>query len=169
MKFRQRPVVIDATQFLGEHSMPELELSMLDSDTEWICQSCGRLASKHGNVSTPEGFMIACPNDWIITGVKGGHYPIKPDSFEAMYEKLGESATTDSTKGGMTFGYKISAYYKKLTVWYFYRSGELSHTEVFTPNKELTIHERELRLKAKIQKIKLAVVDTNANRPKVAD
>ena len=24
--------------------------------------------------------------DWIITGVKGEHYPCKPDIFEATYE-----------------------------------------------------------------------------------
>lgn len=87
MKYRKKPVVIEAIQFAGDGDNPALELSMLDSDTEWVCKACGHPASKHGNVKTLEGFHIACPGDWIITGVKGEHYPIKPDIFEATYEK----------------------------------------------------------------------------------
>jgi hypothetical protein len=31
--------------------------------------------------------MFVTPGDWIITGVKGEHYPCKPDIFEATYEE----------------------------------------------------------------------------------
>ncbi len=31
--------------------------------------------------------MFVTPGDWIITGVKGEHYPCKPDIFEATYER----------------------------------------------------------------------------------
>jgi hypothetical protein len=30
--------------------------------------------------------MLVTTGDWIITGVKGEHYPCKPDIFEATYE-----------------------------------------------------------------------------------
>ena len=39
--------------------------------------------NEHGWIDTLEGGHIVCPADWIITGVKGEHYPCKPDIFEA--------------------------------------------------------------------------------------
>lgn len=36
-------------------------------------------------VGTLEGRHIASPGDWIIRGVKGELYPVKPDIFEATY------------------------------------------------------------------------------------
>jgi hypothetical protein len=40
----------------------------------------------HGWIDTLEGGHNVCPGDWIITGVKGEHYPCKPDIFAATYE-----------------------------------------------------------------------------------
>ena len=34
--------------------------------------------------------MLVTTGDWIITGVKGEHYPCKPDIFEMTYEKADE-------------------------------------------------------------------------------
>ena len=75
MKFRKKPVVIEATQWFkhGDHPKvhrhPEREL---------------------GIVLTLEGTHVVTPGDWIITGVKGEHYPCKPDIFEMTYEKVEE-------------------------------------------------------------------------------
>lgn len=38
-----------------------------------------------GWVNTLEGGHIVTPGDWIATGVKGEHWPIKPDVFAATY------------------------------------------------------------------------------------
>ena len=57
MKFRKKPVVIEAEQTSTFQIIPTLE-----------------------------GAMTAGPGDWIITGVKGERYPCKPDIFEATYE-----------------------------------------------------------------------------------
>jgi hypothetical protein len=43
-----------------------------------------------GRISTLEGDLVVTPGDYIITGVKGEHYPCKPDIFEATYEKVEE-------------------------------------------------------------------------------
>lgn len=77
MKFRKKPVVIDAVQYDGTlvsvESLEGLECSQsLTSDTIQI--------------ETLEGAMTANPGDWIIKGVKGEFYPCKPDIFEATYE-----------------------------------------------------------------------------------
>ena len=54
------------------------------------CEKCGEIMHAHGWIDTLEGGHIVCPGDWIITGVKGEHYPCKPDIFEATYEKVEE-------------------------------------------------------------------------------
>ena len=59
MKYRKKPVVIDAYQ--------------TDVEVE---------------IKTLEGVMRADPGDWIITGVKGERYPCKPDIFEATYDPV---------------------------------------------------------------------------------
>jgi len=85
-KYRKKPVVINATQWFkaGDHDSVQIFDSRSPSRA---CEHCGKdLPSEHGWVSTREGGHIACPGDWIITGVKGEHYPCKPDIFEATYE-----------------------------------------------------------------------------------
>ena len=72
MKFRKKPVVIEATQWfkMGDH--PEV-LKAPDG---------------YGTIYTLEGAHTVTPGDWIITGVKGEHYPCKPDIFEMAYEPV---------------------------------------------------------------------------------
>ena len=48
------------------------------------------LDSKSGWIATLEGGHIVSPGDYIIKGIKGEHYPCKPDIFEATYEKVEE-------------------------------------------------------------------------------
>jgi hypothetical protein len=74
MKFRKKPVVIEATQWfkMGDH------LAVEKHDRE----------EGFGKVYTLEGEHVVTPGDWIITGVKGEHYPCKPDIFEMTYERV---------------------------------------------------------------------------------
>lgn len=76
MKFKKKPVVIEATQWfkLGDH--PAVE-AFFTHDPERV---------GFGWIKTLEGGHIVTPGDWIITGVKGEHYPCKPDIFAATYE-----------------------------------------------------------------------------------
>jgi hypothetical protein len=71
MKFRKKPVVIEATQWfkMGDH--PEVFKGSLSGEPM---------------IYTLEGAMFVTPGDWIITGVNGEHYPCKPDIFEKTYE-----------------------------------------------------------------------------------
>ena len=77
MKFRKKPVVIEAHQYHeGDTATPGLC---------W-CDSVGSQLGVH--VETLEGPLKVSDGDWIITGVKGERYPCKPDIFEATYEKV---------------------------------------------------------------------------------
>lgn len=74
MKFRKKPVVIEATQWFKHGDHPAV----------------GYNGQEKGVIQTLEGPMTVCLGDWIITGVKGEHYPCKPDIFEQTYERVKE-------------------------------------------------------------------------------
>jgi hypothetical protein len=76
MKYRKKPVVIEATQWfkMGDHHAVS-RYETYDPDME-----C------YGWCPTLEGGHIVTPGDFIITGVRGEHYPCKPDIFELTYE-----------------------------------------------------------------------------------
>lgn len=90
MKFRKKPVVIDAIQFLG-HNVDEInafvgENLKIHSEFE-NAYVLGEGPPVYSLViPTLEGPHRAMPGDYIIRGVKGEHYPCKPDIFEMTYE-----------------------------------------------------------------------------------
>jgi hypothetical protein len=109
MKFRKKPVVIEASQWFknGDHPEDGAERFPNDHDTfpgelyegkvvryyrhpdvpgEKPCEQCGQIHHVHGWIDTLEQGHRVCPGDWIITGVKGERYPCKPDIFAATYE-----------------------------------------------------------------------------------
>ena len=79
MKFRKKPVIIDAIQFLGnDQECIKFCPSAVDPETD--------KAELH--IPTLEGEMICSYGDWIIKGVQGEFYPCKPDIFKKSYEKV---------------------------------------------------------------------------------
>lgn len=61
LKFRKKPVVVEAYK-----------------------------TSKELIIKTLEGDMKASVGDWIITGINGEQYPCKPDIFKKTYEPVEE-------------------------------------------------------------------------------
>ena len=84
-KFRKRPVVVEAFQWNGQFTK---EIIQYTDSPDAKCKHCILLLSLHGWIDTFEGGHIACPEDYIITGVKGEKYPCKPDIFELTYEPV---------------------------------------------------------------------------------
>lgn len=79
MKFRKKPVVIDAMQWTGNNAS-ELQEFARGGEFSW------NPIKAEAYIHTLEGVMTTRPGDWIIKGVKGEFYPCKPDIFEATYE-----------------------------------------------------------------------------------
>ncbi len=85
-QYRKKPVVIEARQ---------LDCTDYDGMCE-IVKWCGGEAIGEefpgGNgvvaIRTREGTMVGECGDWIIKGVKGEFYPVKPDIFEATYDPI---------------------------------------------------------------------------------
>ena len=84
MKYRKKPVIIDAVQF-KHWNTSEIADFMGGSPT---FGSEGQPPVPFVLISTLEGTMRADEGDWIIKGVKGEFYPCKPDIFEASYEAV---------------------------------------------------------------------------------
>ncbi len=94
-RFRKKPVVIEAIRWDG-------------TDVDSILAFCLTKASvrrpyvrNESNqhyllIETREGVMTAEKGDWIIKGVKGEFYPIKPDIFAETYQPADEPAPRDA-------------------------------------------------------------------------
>lgn len=78
MKYKKKPVIVDAVQFDGDNIFVHPA----------ICRAPGE--NQPAFIDTLEGRHIVSPGDYVITGVKGEAYPCKPDIFEMTYEKVEE-------------------------------------------------------------------------------
>ena len=89
MKFRKKPVVIEAVQFNGDRNWDEAP-AWLIAATKKSPQEVGALHvfPPIARIVTLEGPMTANQGDFIIRGVKGELYPCKPDIFAATYEAV---------------------------------------------------------------------------------
>ena len=87
MKYRKKPVVIEAMQYNASNSR--------ESVMKWIhngggkCHLVKSINDSSIYIETLEGTMRADLNDYVIKGVNGEFYPCKPDIFEKTYEKVG--------------------------------------------------------------------------------
>ena len=81
MKYRKRPVVIDAVQLTTDNG----------HDLAKWCAGSHSSISNAVVIHTLEGTLVAQVGDWIIRGVAGEHYPCKPDIFAATYEPVEEA------------------------------------------------------------------------------
>ena len=89
MKYRKKPVVINAFKWTGDMFQNE--------DPEWIIEAIQEGKVYFSNIGkedvvmkieTLEGTHSANRGDYIIQGVKGELYPCKPDIFEMTYEEV---------------------------------------------------------------------------------
>lgn len=76
-KYRKKPVVIEAIHWHGN-------IEALFAFCPGLCiSSAGQLF-----INTTEGVMLVSPNDYIVKGVKGEFYAVKPDIFKMTYEEV---------------------------------------------------------------------------------
>lgn len=92
MKYRKKPVVVDAIQWNGEN-IEEVKNFVGDTLIYVIYQSdyiTRYYITKYKlMIRTLEGDMYVHEGDYIIKGVEGEFYPCRPDIFEKTYEMVG--------------------------------------------------------------------------------
>jgi len=89
MKYRKKPVVIEAIQWDGINLTEIIEFVGKDLQYD-ICDTAYQAGQGKPHVDmkihTLEGDHICSEGDFIIKGVHGEFYPCKPDIFEKTYE-----------------------------------------------------------------------------------
>lgn len=87
-KFRKVPREVEAFQLGSE--WPDWWADAVTANKvvthNWDCRHRGGPDFAH--IYTLEGLMRAEHGDWIVRGVKGEIYPVKPDIFAETYEAL---------------------------------------------------------------------------------
>ncbi len=88
MKYRKKPVVIEAIQWTGDNLKEIIDFTGLHpSASKWSWEEYEQVVKNEGlKIFTLEGTHMASIGDMIIKGVKGEFYPCKPDIFEQTYE-----------------------------------------------------------------------------------
>ena len=82
MKYRKKPVIIEAFRFQIDDVMPDwFNEKRITNDI--ITHEDGTC-----DIKTLEGTMKANFGDYVIKGVQGEVYPCKPDIFDKTYEKV---------------------------------------------------------------------------------
>lgn len=84
-KARKKPVEIEFMQFSDINSVEDI--------SSWVEGKIKHKVSNKFNIGymyieTLEGTMTASLGDYIVKGVDGEFYPVKPDIFEQTYEVL---------------------------------------------------------------------------------
>ena len=82
MKYRKKPVVIEAVRYMIDDCMPDWFMDRVSSNTI-IIHTDGTC-----DIETLEGTMKSNKGDFIILGINGEVYPCKPDIFEKTYERV---------------------------------------------------------------------------------
>ncbi len=89
MKFRKKPVVIEAVQWDGtEAGCQRIKDAFPQLETLAKSGHLTRPEVRYWKIGTLEGGHEVTPGDWIIQGVKRELYPCKPDIFAATYDPV---------------------------------------------------------------------------------
>jgi len=88
MKYRKKPVVIDAVEL-------KFSTDSQDEIIQWSNNTIQKGLDGGLRIPTLEGIMVANTGDYIIKGVKGEYYPCKPDIFKMTYEIASTSSQTE--------------------------------------------------------------------------
>lgn len=89
MKYRKKSVVVEAVQLRWDTWHEMCDFAGVGFLSEGKPEGQSRKDKKiELAIPTLEGLMIASENDWVIRGVKGELYPVKPDIFAETYEAV---------------------------------------------------------------------------------
>ena len=84
MKYRKKPIVIEAMQFTEDSKDRVFNFVMCNASADFQDEKPVL------RIQTLEGVMTANLGDWVIKGIGGEFYPCKPDIFAATYDEVDE-------------------------------------------------------------------------------
>lgn len=88
MKYRKKPIVIEAFQYIGNlYNVPQWATDAFEKRV--LFYKYGEYEDKDElYIETLEGIHHVSVGDYVIRGVAGELYPCKPDIFELTYEEV---------------------------------------------------------------------------------
>ena len=86
--YQKKPVIIEAMKVEKGYPISQTFMKAIQNGTikKYAAGETGEFF--YYEIKTLEGTMQASLGDYIICGVKGEFYPIKPDIFEMTYEQV---------------------------------------------------------------------------------
>lgn len=98
MKFRKRPIVVEAVQWLPKEikdwdDLPD-GVRYDENEETWYCD-------------TLEGPVLLKGGEWIVTGLKGEHYPIQPEIFELSHLPVTEGEEHERVREEIVFAHDL--------------------------------------------------------------
>lgn len=146
MRYRKKPVVVDAKKYeagmedgLEFIKFSDIGLDKIRAAHLWY----GDLTNDKLKaivlpyINTLEGKCYICPDDMIITGVKGERYPCKADIFDMTYEEVKPISETDYIKQMCK---PIASYIEECAN---------PHTQIIITDKEIRVVEDKLGIPVK--------------------
>lgn len=86
MIYVKKPVVVEALQFKRENQKELKEFTNGKLKDITIPRTADGIMT--GTVETLEGSFTATENDYIVKGIEGEFYPVKPNIFNKTYESI---------------------------------------------------------------------------------
>lgn len=86
MKYRKKPVVVEAFIWTGDQDQTEDPEWMVEALKSGVAKFIDEGVEHNLYVETGHGIVLVAVGDYIIRGVKGEIYPCKLDIFEQTYE-----------------------------------------------------------------------------------
>lgn len=105
MKFRKKPIIIEAHQWFKNGDHPEDNAARNWPGNEWeglivryfrssgidseiLCKKCNEIMHNHGWIDSGDEGYTVCPGDWIITDKQIGYYPMSDKLIKELYEVI---------------------------------------------------------------------------------
>lgn len=89
-KFRKKPIVVEAMRFKANYKGAQAIIDWINAETGWNPDkgTDPPVAYYYGDLTIMmRGSEIhADDGDWIVKGIGGEFYPVKPDIFRKTYE-----------------------------------------------------------------------------------
>jgi hypothetical protein len=92
VKFRKRPLVVEAVQWTGKPACYAEVAAFMPGDhfIDGLCKTISILSDGDE--------LSATPGDWIIKEVTGEYYPCNPELFAATYDVVEETPVSETAE-----------------------------------------------------------------------
>lgn len=92
-QYRKKPIVIRAVQYTGDNAH---EIIRFTKDKAYLEEGVGSSADGQGylqhyeqlKIKTLEGDLTVSTNDFVVEGITGEFYPVKPIIFRQTYDEV---------------------------------------------------------------------------------